>query len=260
MGLIDKTHLYSYTQLEQFDECPYAFYLQRISEEKEPLAGNSFASQGTLIHDLIDKWAKGELSREELVPEYKRRYPLEVENNWPRMLAAKGYAEKTYAQGLEYFENFDCFKGYKILASEQRFRTRLHGRKFTGVIDMVLEEEGTGRKIILDHKSKSLSAFKKAGDKMWRQQLLYSKWFHEKYGGWPDALMFNLFKEGGMKQERLFSEDDYKEVQRWASGIIDKIESYELLDWFRTKEGADEKPDFFCHEICSCRKICPNGS
>lgn len=260
MGLIDATHRYSYSQLEQFDECPYSFYLQRISEEKDGLVGNSFASQGTLIHDLIDQWAKGKLTKDQLVLEYERRYPLEVENNWPRVLAAKGYAEKTYQYGLRYFENFDEFEGYEVIASEQKFTTRIHGRKFAGIVDMVLKDKNTGKMIILDHKSKSVSAFKKAGDKMYRQQLLYSKWFKEKYKTYPDILMFNLFKEDGLKMSQQFDEQTYKDTIKWASDLIDKIESYDLIDWFETKEGADEKPDFFCHEICSCRKICPNGA
>lgn len=260
MGLIDRRHRYSYSQLEQFDECPYSFYLQRIADEKENLVGNSFASQGTLIHDLIDQWAKKKLTKEQLPKEYERRYPLEVENNWPRILAAKGYAAKTYEQGLRYFENFDEFEGYEVVASEQKFVTRIAGRKFSGIVDMVLEDKATGQRIILDHKSKSVSAFKKAGDRMYRQQLLYSKWFFEKYGKFPDLLMFNLFKEDGLKVSKPFDEEEYNEVMQWAERTMDAIESYDLVDWFTTKEGADEKPDFFCKNICSCRKICPNGA
>lgn len=260
LGLVNKAHRYSYSQLEQVSECPYSFYLERIEEDnKDKLVGNSFASQGTLIHDLLDKWAKRELSKDQLISEYKRRYPIEVENNWPRMLAAKGYAEKTYNAGLDYFENFDEFEGYKVVASEQKFITRLFDRQFVGIIDMILQDVNTGEFIILDHKSKSLSSFKKAENSMYRQQFLYSKYFYEKYNAYPDRLMFNLFKENGLKMQRQFDGDAYNNTLEWAKEQIEKIENYELLDWFTTKEGADVKPDFFCHEICSCRKICPNG-
>lgn len=259
MGFIDKTHRYSYSQLEQFDECPYSFYLQRIEDHKDEMVGNSFASQGTLIHDIIDRWAKKKITKEEMAAEYERRYPKEVENNWPRVLAAKGYAQKTYDQGLEYFRNFDEFKGFDIVASEQKFTTRIAGRKFAGIVDMVLRDKETGQDVILDHKSKSASAFRKAEDRMYRQQLLYSKWFFEKYGKFPDLLMFNLFKEGGIRPSKPFDEAEYKDVLLWAEETIKAIEEYDLVDWYRMKEGADEKPDFFCHEICSCRKICPNG-
>lgn len=255
MGLINDAHKYSYTQLESVSECPYMFYLERIEDNKDSLVGNSFASQGSLIHDMIDQWAKGLIQTEDLPAVYKKRYPIEVENNWPRVLATKGYAEKTYDQGLHYFETFDCFEGFEIIASEQKFVTKIDNRNFVGIIDMVLKDEDTGEYIILDHKSKSLSSFKKAEDKMYRQQLIYSKYFLEKYGRFPDRLMFNLFKEDGLKVERKFDESQYNDTMNWAKEQIEKIESFELIDWFETKD----KPDFFCQNICSCRKICPNG-
>ena len=259
LGLVDKTHRYSYTQLESVSECPYMFYLERLEDHKDELVSNSFALQGSLIHDLVDKWAKGELKKEELPGEYKRRYPLEVPNDWPRMLASKGYASKTYEQGLQYFEDFNEFEGYEVIASEQRFTTKIDGRLFTGIIDMILKDKKTGEYIICDHKSKSHSSFSKNAKKMFRQQLMYAKYFKEKYKRFPDKLMFNLFKEGGMLVIEAFDEAQYDETIKWAKEQIEKIESYELLDWYTTKEGADEKKDFFCCNICSCRKICPNG-
>ena len=41
MSLISDGHVYSYSQLSSFDECPYGFYLQRI-EKLEPQS-NGFA-------------------------------------------------------------------------------------------------------------------------------------------------------------------------------------------------------------------------
>ena len=178
MGLLPDNHVYSYSQLSSFDECPYGFYLERI--EKVDQVQNAFAEQGTLIHDLIDLWAKGQIPIQDLPKEYEKRYADEVVSSWPRMLASKGYAEKTYQQGLQYFENFDGFKGYKIINTEEKFLTTLSDRPFTGVIDMVLEDEKTGALIINDHKSKSLSSFKKEEKTIYRQQYLYSKYAKEK--------------------------------------------------------------------------------
>lgn len=252
MGLIDENHVYSYTQLSSVSECPFGFYLSRI--EKAEQQSNGFAEQGTLIHDLLDRWAKGELTKEQLPDEYARRYPDEVVTKFPRMLAAKGYAEKAYNLGIEYFTNFDEFAGYTIVATEERFETELEGRPFVGIIDMILRDDLTGELIILDHKSKSLAAFKNSEDEMYRQQLLYAKYVHEKYGQWPDRLMFNLFKEGGKKMERRFSQDDYDAAIAWAVQQIQKIEEYDILEWLECKD-----PNFFCKEICSVRKHCPNG-
>jgi len=258
MSMLSENHVYSFSQLQSFSECPYAFYLQKI-ERNPDMANNAFASQGTLIHDLLDQWAKGELTKDQLPSEYERRYPLEVVESWPRMLAAKGYAEKAFNIGLDYFREFDEFKGFKIIATEERFKIDLCGRPFVGIIDMVVEEEDSGKLIVVDHKSKSIAAFKKAEDEMYRQQYLYSKYIFEKYGKYPDQLMFNLFKEKGLKPCRDFNESEYTSTLSWAETQMQKMEEYDFVDWLTTKEAEPGKPDFFCTELCSCRKICPNG-
>lgn len=258
MGMLNPNHIYSFSQLQSFSECPYSFYLQKI-ERNPDMAKNAFASQGTLIHDLLDLWAKEELTKDQLPLEYERRYPLEVVESWPRMLASKGYAEKAFNIGLEYFKNFDEFSGFTIIATEERFKIEVEGRAFVGVMDMLMEDNNTGELIVLDHKSKSLSAFKKSEDEMYRQQYLYSKFVRENYGKYPDRLMFNLFKENGLKMERRFDEKDYLSTLMWAGEQMQKMEEYDFVDWLNTKEVEPGKPDFFCTELCSCRKICPNG-
>ena len=258
MSMLSDKHVYSFSQLQSFSECPYSFYLQKI-ERSPDMVSNAFASQGTLIHDLLDLWAKGELKAEQLPAEYERRYPMEVVEAWPRMLASKGYAEKAFNIGLDYFKNFDQFKGYKILATEEKFKIEVGGRPFVGIMDMLMEEEETGLLIVNDHKSKSLAAFKKAEDEMYKQQYLYSKYVYERCGRYPDVLMFNLFKEGGVKKSRPFNMDEYENTLKWASEQMDKMESYDFVDWLETKPVEEGKADFFCTELCSCRQICPNG-
>ena len=253
MSMLPKDHVYSFSQISSFDECPYGFYLERI--DKVERLNNAFAEQGSLIHDLIDQWAKGKISAELLPQEYERRYSDEVVTAWPRMLASKGYAEKTFQQGLDYFKNFDCFEGYKIIDTEQKFRTTVGDRPFIGIIDMLLEDEETGNLIILDHKSKSLSAFRKEEKTIYRQQYMYSKYVYEKYGRWPDVLMFNLFKEGGLKKSKPFDLEEFQKVMDWAVGVIEKIENYDLMDWLESKENSD----FFCQELCSVRSSCFNS-
>ncbi len=253
MGLLKDNHVYSYSQLTSFDECPYGFYLQRI--EGLPQKSNGFAEQGSLIHDLIDRWAKGELKKEDLVPEYIRRYPEEVVTQFPRLLAAKGYVEKTYDAGLRYFETFDEFADLHIIGTETKFRIELCGRPFVGIVDMVAEDKNTGELIILDHKSKSLRSFQKSEDEMYRQQLIYAQYVHEQYDRWPDLMMFNLFKEDGLRMSRPFTMDDYQAAMSWADNIMNKIESYEMLDWLSEKP----EPDFFCQNLCNMRDHCRNG-
>lgn len=259
MGLLPDKHVYSYSQLSSFDECKYGFYLQRIEGLEEP-ASNAFAERGTLIHDLLDQWAKKKLTKADMLTEYERRYSDEVVTAWPRMLASKGYAKKAYEMGIEFLENFDEFEGYNVLSAEESFKIDLplttgETRPFAGIVDMVLEEKKSGDLIICDHKSKSLQAFKREEDKMYRQQLLYATYVNEQYGRWPDRMMFHLFNENSVKMERLFSIDQFRETIDWATKQIKGMEENSVLDWLECKE----KSDYFCWEICSARKNCPNG-
>ena len=253
MSLINENHVYSYSQLTQFEECPYGFYLQRI--ERLGQKSNGFAEQGTLIHDLIDQWAKGVLKKSDLVSEYQRRYPEEVVTQFPRMLAAKGYAEKAYQAGLQYFENFDEFDDLEIIGTETKFETLLCGRRFVGIVDMVARDKATGELVVLDHKSKSYTSFTKSEDEMWRQQLIYSQYVYEKYGRYPDLLSFNLFKENGMRITKPFIRREYDDAQAWAGDLMSRMESNEMLDWLSCKETGD----FFCQNLCSMREHCHNG-
>ena len=178
MSLLQPDHIYSYSQLTSFDECPYSYYLQRIEGLQQK--SNAFAEQGTFIHDLIDQWAKGLIPAEDLPEEYKKNYADAVITQFPRMLAARGYTEKTYESGLRYFENFDQFDDLDIIDTELKFKTDIAGRPFVGIIDMIAKDKATGEFIVLDHKSKSLNSFQKDENNMYRQQLLYSKHVYEK--------------------------------------------------------------------------------
>lgn len=260
LSMLKDGHRFSYSQLSSFSECPYGYYLKHI--EEQPDQSNGFAEQGTLIHDILDKWAKKELKKEQLVSEYVRRYPDEVVTSFPRFMA-RGYPEKTYQQGLSYFENFDEFPGFEIVSAEEKFEAPLKltdgtERPFVAFVDLVLRDEFTGGLIVMDHKSKSWSEFRKHREEMYKQQYLYSYFVHEKYNEWPTSLAFNLFKEGGKLDEQEFSMDKYNEVMQWATNAIHKIESYDILDWMECKEQkVPGKPDMFCSSICSVRSACP---
>ena len=263
MSLLPDGHRYSYSQLSSFSECPFNYYLRHI--ELNEGESNGFAEQGTLIHDLLDKWAKRELTLEQLPKEYARRYPDEVVTSFPRMLASKGYAQKSYEQGLEYFENFNGFPGYKVISAEEKFDMPIKltdgtERPFIGFVDLILRDEFTDGLVIMDHKSKSWTTFKRERESMYKQQYLYAYFVHEKFGEWPTSLVFNLFKEGGRIDEETFSMDKFNEVMQWATDAINQIESYDILDWMVCKEQKTPgKPDMYCSEICSSRKLCPNS-
>ena len=254
-------HIYSYSQLTTAYECPYAYYLEKIEKEDDgsphPQKSNFFSEQGTLIHDLMEAWAKGELKPEEMAAEYERLFPEVVVSPLPAYMKR----DVMYNKGLAYCETFKGFPGYIVESAEEKFiidlpLTNGETRKFTGRIDLILKDVKTDEIIIVDHKSKSAKTFKAAEDEMYRQQYMYAAYVKEKYGRFPDRLMFNLFKEpdNGLVQ-RVFSQQDYDATLAWATDTIKMIESNEMMDWLESKE----EPDFFCNNICSVRDYCPNG-
>jgi len=258
LGLVKSSNIYSYSQLSSFSECPYSFYLQRIEKVPQVLS-NAFSERGSLIHDILDQWAKGILKKEDMASEYERRYGDEVITAFPSRM--KGYAEKAYRQGLEFFDEFDEFKGYKIESAEEKFTIDLPltdgtTRRFTGIVDLILRKEWTNELVVCDHKSKSMSSFKKSENEMYRQQLLYSQFIYEKYGEYPSELMFHLFGEHGEKPSRKFDIKQFRETLMWASDCICKIEKYTALDWLNYKDSSD----FYCQELCGPRMYCPKSA
>lgn len=261
MGLIKPGHRYSFSQLSQFNECPFSFYLLRIEEDDLGMTrqqtgeeeDNAFSQYGTLMHSILERWAKKELDIEELPYVWEEEYDRNITKPWPRFLSAKGYAEKAYKEGYDYLKNFDGFYGFTVLAAEQKFTTTIAGKPFVGVIDLLLENNETGEMYIVDHKSKSKSAFKKSAEDMYKQIILYSKFVYEKYGRFPDVMMFNLFKEQ-IYDERKFDKRLYAETLKWAEDTINKMETFDIIDWLEAKD-----PDFFCQNICSVRAFCDNG-
>lgn len=259
MSLLKDDHRYSYSQLSSFSECPFGYYLKHIEGVEDK--SNAFAEHGTLVHDILDKWAKKQINIKDMATEFERRYGDEVVTSFPRFINVAAY----YGKGLEYFKSFNGFPGYEIVSAEEKFEQPLRltngtTRPFIAFVDLILRDEFTGGLVVMDHKSKSWTEFKKHRDEMYKQQYLYSYFVHEKYNEWPVQLGFNLFKEPNKLDFQDFSMDTFNEVMQWATDEILKIESFDILDWMECKEQKTPgKPDMFCGNICSSRAGCPNS-
>ena len=152
-----------------------------------------------------------------------------------------------------YFQHFDGFPEYEIVGVEKEFTSSLAGERFIGIIDLVLRNKETGKLMLVDHKSSSLSTFKRDKEAMYRQLLLYSKYCADAYGQFPETLYFNLFKENTHDQ-RPFDPEDYMSARIWAEELVSKMKNMDFFDWLETR------PDMFrCTALCSCRHECPYG-
>jgi len=232
-------------------ECPYAYYLLKFIGV-EPVE-NAFAEAGNLAHELLAGWAKNEISIKELPGQWIQRFPKEVTAAFPAFLAAKGYREKLYFSILNYFENFNGFPEYEVVGAEKEFQSSIGGQKYIGIVDLILWNKETGKLMLVDHKSTSLSSFKRNREAMYRQLLLYSKYCADEYGEFPDTLRFNLFKEN-LYDERPFEQKSYIAAKQWAEATINDMKSKDFMDWMEVR------PELFrCVNLCNCRNQCCFG-
>ena len=241
----------SFSSLSCIEQCPYQYYLLKIAGI-EPVE-NAFSQAGTVAHDLLAGWAKGEIPINELPIHWIDQFGKKVTAEFPHYLKSKGYADKLFESILHYFETFDGFPGYDILGVEKAFSSSIAGEKFVGVIDLVLQSQETGELVLVDHKSCSLSSFRKSREQMYRQLLLYAKYCADEYGAFPAKLCFNLFRENTI-DERPFSREDYIAARIWAESVIASMKAKDITDWFITQ------PEYFrCTNLCGCRHECAFG-
>ena len=241
----------SYSQMTEAEDCPYQYYLLKIAGV-EPVP-NAFAQAGTLVHQILAGWAKGEIPINALPVQWVQRFTKEVTAEFPPFLAAKGYAEKLFDNMLTFLEGFTGFPGYEIIGAEKEFSSMIAGERFIGIIDLLLRNKTTGEIAIVDYKSCSLSSFKKNKDQMYRQLLLYSKYVTDLFGCPPAKLRFELVKEG-IFDERDYDPEDFVAARLWAENVVNTMKQMDLTDWFTVK------PEYFrCTNLCSCRNECNFG-
>ena len=234
---------YSFSKLTSFYECPYAFY--RNYQKKEIGIDNQFASYGILVHSILERYAKGELSLNQLVDEFSNGFEMSISE--PIVMFGRDLTQSYFDKGVDFFSNFNGFWGLKPLESEYQFETKLDkDNSLIGIIDLVAKDDDDNL-IIIDHKSSSKFSKKELKEKA-RQLYLYSKAVKEKYGKFPKEVWFNHFKNSYIEKIK-FSDSDYEEAISWALETINKIES--CIDF-----EPNNTDKFMCDYLCDYRENC----
>lgn len=247
---------WSYSRLSSFKNCPYEFYLNYIINDPDlyPNQGNFYAENGSLVHETLEKYFKGELSLDEAAEYYVNQFDEQIFNR-----VKQSIMDKKFEACADYFAtvDFDWLKDYEILGVELELHFKIAGKEFIAYIDLLIRDKDTGDIIIIDHKSaacpvgksgKVLKNHKETFESHKRQGYLYACAVEQNFGCFPRYLVWNHFADGGKFMEVSFNEEEYDKVIDWAANTIWEIE-----------HEKDFKPTlnfFYCTQLCGFRNSC----
>ena len=245
------TMTWSFSRLNSFYNCPYEWKLRYIDCNKSE--NGFFGEYGSLIHKILEKYEKGELSLFELNDYYEEHFSENVPHDAPpnKYVDIK---QSYYEKGLDYFNNIDLdLDKYEVLGVEKEVRFQIAGKDFVGYIDLLLKEKETGKIIILDHKSASIKILKNGKvsksdqehvREFIRQLCLYAIPIIEEYGH-VDELWWNLFKDKNWLKMP-FNKEDYDEAIQWAEDTLKLIETEK--EWLPNNSSS-----YDCNYLCGQR-------
>lgn len=272
---------WSFSSVNTYNTCPQAFKLGYL--DALPRVDNAFSDWGTFMHSIMEAYFRGEVEFFELSQMYVDSYKDNVVCEFPPNKFCD-LSERYYTAGKEYLDKFEgLFENCEVVGVEQKVFLEIDGRPFVGVIDLLIRSK-TGLRVI-DHKSKSALKTKKERMEYARQLYLYSLYVREKYGEWPEMLVFHMMRAGGELVEIPFVEADAVAAKRWFLETIDAIyedakfettpniyrsrisklrESFdrkeigfeEYKKQKKSLENAIKKMGFFCEALCSNRHQC----
>ena len=184
-----------------------------------------FSSYGSLIHDVLASYYRGEIPAGDALTKFLIRFPSEVSGAYPSEQIRASY----FQQGVDCMKAMQPIDG-RILGVEERVSFELGGKPFIGFVDMIYEDRD-GALCVMDHKSHALkprSARKKPTktdlelDEYLRQLYLYSVPVAKRFGRDPDFLEFNCYRIGTHIKER-FCKQAQSEAIQWSLDMIEAV-------------------------------------
>lgn len=150
--------LWSFSKMNEYRNCPYAYYLDRI--KKVPKHENIYSILGTLAHDINEKYYLNKISNQEMLDLFeegldrirlsKYRFSQDPDKNVKMF-------EKYSSCVRHFYENFQPVNAKVI--REKEVYTDINGHVFLGYIDQLHFEDGY--LIVTDDKTSSIYDKKK---------------------------------------------------------------------------------------------------
>lgn len=241
---VKEPETYSFSKISMFHTCKYAYFLTYLKHLKG--IDNCFALYGTLVHSIMERYAKSQLGLWDLPKIFEIEFADVVNMPFPESKYCKNMKELYFNQGFDFLSSFLGYDDYNILGVEENFEIKIDDWLLTGVIDLIYEDTD-GKLIILDYKSKSKFKNKDEQQKYARQLYLYSIYIKDKYGRFPDKLIFWTFRKQ-KKIEIMFNYDEYLESLTWAKFTVNQIRN--------ESSYLPSKDEFYCKNLCNHRLYC----
>lgn len=244
------TMTWSFSRLNSYYNCAYEWYLHYLECSK---AENGFFGEyGSLIHKILEKYIKGELSLFDLNQYYEENFNEQIPHDAPPNKYVD-IRQSYYDKGIEYLNNIDlALDRYEILGVEKEIHFKIEDKDFVGYIDLLVRDKETGEIIIIDHKSASIKILKngsisKSDQKHFlefkRQLYLYSIPIVKEYGS-VSKLKWNMFKDQKWI-EIPWKQEEYDEAIQWAKDTLKLIENESL--WLPNQDY------YYCNYLCGQR-------
>lgn len=232
---------YSYSRLTHFEECPLSYMREYLNGEVP--ASHGVTESGTFMHNVMEKYFKGELKKDELVDYFMANFNKEVPSSMTLQMTdtfSKDMYSLYYQGYLKYLQEFEGIPNcHEIVDIEKWFEVPHKDFIINGRIDLIYRDKDNNL-FVLDHKSKSKFKSKKDKAQYARQLYLYAMATKMLYGEYPKQLVFNL-----MRGDFVFIDFDEKELEKTLAWVEKTVED------IRDVITYDANPDtFFCRNWC----------
>ena len=231
----------SFSQLETYERCPYAYWLRYVKGVPEP--PNHYAAFGSFIHGLIEQDGKARMlgriiPETDLLDRYAKGFPRDA-------FASPELADQYWQKGLAMMRHYRAStKTAEVIDVESPFQIDpSFGVPIVGYIDRI--EKRDGEYWILDYKTGRPFT---ADDHRADQLLLYGLAFFRRYRRRPKRMVFHFL-----------GTNDYVEMPL-TQDRLDRLRDrfVRMLQGLRQGQfGFTNASPFWCEIICGYRDICP---
>lgn len=243
---------YSFSRLDLFSTCKRAWKFRYVDNLKG--IENAFAQHGTLIHEILEKYANGEYANnKDMIIEFLDRFDKEVTCDYPVFSAKINLREHYKDKYSEFLAGMKGFSGSTVV-TELPFEKDFildDGSSVTyrGYIDLITEcDEYVS---VIDFKSGNKFTKKELAKKK-RQLLLYYPIVRDMYPDKKIRLFFYFVKKGEVVE---VSVDDIGDAIQFMKDAVKEINEEKDFDYGLTDETIKEM-SFFCVNICQFRDDC----